>query len=599
MATVKLGDINNNKNHVDLTSINGKVEPPEEKPYVLKKNTDPRFDMNLGVTKVSRRPPVENNEDNSVENKDQNIQKTAKAINTGHVDLNNMTPISTKDILPSRKVDPSQFELKLMNDLDEAVERTKKQISEDQAAIMEKIYEEKMNNITKEYYENGEDEQSVNLTPNFDENIDNNNDDEDYLAKIIPDDNDFKKLSEETESINIMNEDSSLTSTSSEEDYFKDENENDYGNNDIENNTDSKSLSDSEDNESEDDADEVIKDIAVQVKEKVSSKIHKIDLSRFKISKKPVSAIKAMKVDSSARITTADWILPAAGRPVTVTGLTGSQIIALSSNNSNKNRLNTFRDIFNILYNGIVDPNKPDFESWLKTTRFSDVQHLYFAYYIATFSGSNFVHYTCTNNKCKKKVFIKDIAFKDMIKYKNEQVEKKYKDMLSRDTTSSKSNYSVDLTQISDYYVVGLRSPSIWNVVIETASLSDSFIEKYGDLIDTITYIEDIYMINYETNELELIDTKPDKNNQTKTAARKIRVFNDILKTLSPDQFVILREAINNLDDNNDDITYQVPAVICPCCATEIKATDMDPDTMLFTRHQLGAFASMPSSLTQ
>ena len=252
-----------------------------------------------------------------------------------------------------------------------------------------------------------------------------------------------------------------------------------------------------------------------------------------------------------------------------------------------------------ILYDHIVDPNKPDFESWLKITRFSDVDHIYFGEYIATFTGSNFIHYTCDNKKCKKKVFIKDVEFKDMVKYKNEAIEKKYKKMLSKDSTSAITEYPVELVQISDNYVVGVRSPSIWNVIIETASLSDDFIDKYGDLIDTITYIDEIYTINYKTDELNPVDTKPDRNDQTKTAARKIRVFNDILKTLTSDQFYSLREAINNLDDEADDITYQVPSAICPCCATEILAKEMNPDEMLFTRHQLGAFASMPNSSIQ
>jgi len=39
----------------------------------------------------------------------------------------------------------------------------------------------------------------------------------------------------------------------------------------------------------------------------------------------------------------------------------------------------------------------------------------------------------------------------------------------------------------------------------------------------------------------------------------------------------------------SEDIKYVQPARTCPKCGTHIEEIEMDPQTMLFSRHQLGA----------
>lgn len=528
---------------------------------------------------------------------------------TGHndpVDLTRMTPVAdVTSILPKREKEVNPLDNMLARNLDAAVERTKKQISQDQEAIMEKIYEEQQNMAIQ-----AAEGDKVNIQNHQepDQKIDDNSDDNDedfderdYIASNTSNTsggNLFGKNEDpiedklydpyedmEEDSAEIKEEETAGASMSAEQ--LSEEI-----------NKDSKSMKTPEESAEEDKekGDRLVKELTNQVKEKVGSTMRRIDISKFKVSKKPVSAAKAMKISNLNRAATADWVLLSAERPITVTGLSGAQIISLNNNNTNKNRLNAFRDMFKTLYDGIVDSNKPDFESWLKITKFSDVPHLYFAYYRATFEGSNFVHYTCTNEKCDKGVFIKDIKFDDMVKFPNEEFKKKFNNILSRDTTSPSKEYTIERIQISDNYVVDIASPSIWNVVIETASLSDSFLEKYGDLIDTVTYIDTIYLINHSTMELEPVEIKYDKNNQTSNASRKIRVFNDILRGLTSDQFFALRAAINELEKDSDQITYVVPGAVCPYCGATVDEQEMAPDTMLFTRHQLAAFASLPNS---
>lgn len=619
MANIRLGDINKDRENkgasIDVTKNKQITKPatgviPHPK-YQASEGAE--FDMSKVKSVRSERPkqPI----------------PTAKPVTPvpgpSHSDLNKMKTITNvNDILPPKKVEMSNMQDELFADLDKAVDRTKKQITEDQAAIMEKIYEEVQERDARLADEQDEQEgvSDDNMTINFIEDDDKElyEDDNDLYSSNTEDyqinDNNTSDYNEHEENDdnyeNRENEDFSYVRNYTsevepnkveEDDYYTDEDndvetsdedvENIINENNAEEITPEEQAEDDEENDKK-----IVKELSQQVKNRVSNNIKRVDLSSFTIAKKPVSITKAMQVTNYGRGNTADWVLFSAKRPITVKTLTGTQIISLNNRNSNKNRLNSFKDIFKILYDGIIDSNKPTFEAWLKLTRFSDIPHIYYAYYRATFAGSNFVHYTCTNNKCDKGVFIKDIDFDDMVRFPNEEMKREFNEILSNDTTTHTNIYKPILKQISDNYVFGIRNPSIWNVIIETASLSEAFLDKYGDLIDTVSYIDAIYLINRTTHQLEMIDTKPDKSNQTKTAARKIRAFNDILKGLSTDQFFALREAINELEQNVDQIKYLIPATTCPYCGAKIEETEMSPDTMLFTRHQLGAFASISNT---
>ena len=74
-----------------------------------------------------------------------------------------------------------------------------------------------------------------------------------------------------------------------------------------------------------------------------------------------------------------------------------------------------------------------------------------------------------------------------------------------------------------------------------------------------------------------------------------IRVLlQDILKKLNSDEYYRLRGYISKLSDTAADITYMIPEAKCPECDTKIEANkEVDASTLLFTRHHLGAFASM------
>lgn len=365
-------------------------------------------------------------------------------------------------------------------------------------------------------------------------------------------------------------------------------------NNDIEQSfSDDEEVSDDEEEKDPDsEANAMLEELKKAAKEKIAPVKKTLDLSKFTISKKSINASKVMKKTAEINQHVADWALLNANRPISATGLSGSEILKLNPENSNRNRLNTFRDMYRVIYEHIYDANKPEFETWLKQTRYVDLQHIYFALYMATFGGSNFVNYTCP--ECEK-VFIKDIKFEDMVVYSDDATRKRVADILKMDTTSTNADeYTVDIVQISDTYAFGLRTPSIWNVIIETASLSDNFIEKHADLIDIVSYIDSIYYIDPDSAELVPIDTKPARNDQAKTSARRIKIFYDIISTLTSEEYYKLRSCITSYDEDAEKLSYQIPACTCPKCAKEIPAnTNVTPDAMLFTHHQLVAIANM------
>ena len=541
-------------------------------------------------------------------------------IQTGHVDMGNMKSVDINSILPKREAKPSEMETTLYADLDAAVDRELASITERHEALFEAQQQELEEAEYKKEEEElqAQDDFALNGTTSYNDNDDTeglyDDDDEDDIIpinhgntnpskivnaadvfavptdrrddgradKIIVNDNPALIKKEEVASDKDIEETTpEITSNITildginNEDLFDEEDEEDNNSN-------------PNDGPS---SQEILDDLKTQIKEKVSP-IRNIDLSKFTFAKKAVSAQKVMKLAIQNHQNAADWVLPNAGRSISMTGLSGPEILKLNPENSNRNRANTFRDMYRIIYDHVLDGNKPDFEVWLKQLRYVDLQHVYFALYMATFGGSNFINYSCP--KCNK-VFIKDIDFKDMIVYADDETKAKIQAMLKMDTTSAHNDeYPVTLIPVSDSYAFAIKTPSVWNVIMETASLSDKFLEKHADLIDVVSYIDGAYLIDSANEQLIPINTKPDPNDMAKTAARRIKAMYDIISTLSSEEYYALRAAIGEMDEEATKVSYQIPSCTCPACATEIPAnTDITPDGMLFMRHQLAAIGNM------
>jgi len=534
---------------------------------------------------------------------------------TGPVDFNSMKTVQPTDILPSGAANdgPSELENQLMGALDRAVGREMESIEARIDAVVEAQEKEREEaaikkigvepeaeadpaetpdegdgeELTKGLYEDGEDDKKQepvattttggDPTPVFKFRMEDDPPFEEAKHEdIIP----------ENPARDISNSISADLGISDEDDLFKDEEEDKP--------TDNVGPSDEE-----------VKEMADNVRKDIKSRINpikkKFDLSRFSIAKKPVSLHKVMNMCAKSSKKVADWVLAADRRAISMSELSGPEILKLNPANSNRNRLNTFNDMYHIIYDHVEDANKPAFEAWLKQTKFIDLPHLYFGLYMATFGNGNFLNYTCPKDGCQH-IFIKDVKLEDMVKYKDDETRERIRSILRGDTTSSRKDgeYDVDLVQISDHYVFGLRAPSIWNVIIETASLPEKFLDKYSDLIDLIAYIDGIYVIDEDNQELVPVDTKPDPDNLSKTVARKVRAYYDIIKGLDTNEYFNLRALVDGYDKPGDDIKYVRPGCKCPKCGAEIpEDKDTSPDAMLFTRHQLAAIGSISSSSNQ
>ena len=334
---------------------------------------------------------------------------------------------------------------------------------------------------------------------------------------------------------------------------------------------------------------ELVKNITEAVKAHSAAIKNKINLKNFTIADTPMSAAK-LPVFSIMDINSADWVLPNASRVISVRGLSGPEIFAINPQNINKTKINVFRQIYGIIYKHIISKKPNTFEDWMKFTRFSDLDHIYGALMKATFAESNYVHHECPN--CSH-IFIQDYNFdEDMVKYSSEDAKKRIQGIL-RSGDSSIPDYEVQLHQISDKFVVGLKDPSIWSMVMETASLSDEFLDKYEDLMDTISFIDSIYTIDSANNKLIPIDFGYDEDNPTKSTARKITIVSDIIRTLPSDNYFYLRGYIAKIFASNNDMSYQIPGSVCPKCGKEIPAETISAQSLLFTRHQLGALGTI------
>ena len=365
------------------------------------------------------------------------------------------------------------------------------------------------------------------------------------------------------------------------------------------------------DDENNLDEDEDQKNLVTEIKEKIRLEMNekfvpvsnKVDFSKFKVAKKPISASKVINHIQQAPVEAADGVLYNANRAVRMSAFSAMEIQSLDQSNVRRNNYNQFMiDKLHLIYNHLIDANKPaSFEAWMKSMTNDVIDDYFFTAYKATFSNSNIITYSCTDDTCHN-IFMNKKNIEDMIKFRNEDVKKKYMDILhSGNVNTVSTEYETDLYQASDEYAFSLRKPSLYATYIEPSLINEEFMKKYEDLLLLISYIDDIYIIDRENNELIKVDTKPDPRRPDVTVKRKIKSYATIIRSLTSDQLQSLSLATDKYDaaevddDGNviTDIKYIYPEEICPKCGKVIPEEEQSPDRMLFMRHQLGLMNKM------
>ena len=329
------------------------------------------------------------------------------------------------------------------------------------------------------------------------------------------------------------------------------------------------------------------------VREKISPVSKAFDITTYSISKRPAASTISTPRDKGQKV--ADWVLMNSQKPIYMRRFAGTEMERLSKGGKGRSRLNRALDTWQLIFDHIVDPHKPEsVEAWAKGTSFLDIDHIYMAIYRANYEGSNYIPYNCINDNCKDKIFLSDnFDIMDMCKFSTKEAKDKFNSIIGTETSEVSTLYSTEVVPVSDNYAFVFREPSIYNIIFESAVLDQEFVDKFGDLISICAYIDEIYYINHETHELQPVRTNVYPNNLKKTVKSRIINFSKYISALDSDQYNTIIAYMQKINESGDELTYQLPEVTCPACGTPISATKQDAQSLVFTRHQLAALATL------
>jgi hypothetical protein len=253
---------------------------------------------------------------------------------------------------------------------------------------------------------------------------------------------------------------------------------------------------------------------------------------------------------------------------------------------------------YRIIYDHIVGQKPGSFEQWMKSTTVSDIPHYFFGVYVACFKDANFLPRDCGNNECNNHFVSDNIPIMDMVKFKNEAAKKKFMSIYNDEKQNvgiNSGHYGSIRIPISDKVAIDLAEPTIYRSV-ESGLLGNdrSFLEKYTNTIGICRFIDELYEIDRENNQLIKISYKAFEGNPAKTFRSKIIKYNKVLSTLNADEYRYLIGMIEKLNESvNDDVTYRIPEIVCPKCGTTIPAVEnAGAEFLVFFRSQLAALAS-------
>lgn len=343
----------------------------------------------------------------------------------------------------------------------------------------------------------------------------------------------------------------------------------------------------------DDEDDETTEEIRARFKESLQNvKIvqNPIDISAYKIRRKPMtsSALLYGLSENNKPLKTADWPLFYTGKNVTFKECFGPELDALKKTISARNGLNGAIACLKFIYNNIIDVNKPEFEAWCKMIRTEDLESLYFGQYYACYMDSNVVARACVSDNGCKKTSLVETNIMDMVKFADDETKERFNRIRSKDTTTENIQTESTLIQISDNYVISYTTPTLYSTFIQYASLSQKIIDKYNETLNTMAYVDGIFMIDRENADLIPIEIKEYPNNINKTVKEKLTIYTKILSTLTNDQYNVLTTKLNTIVEDSK-ITYVYPKTECPECGADMPETPIASvlNELLFTRAQL------------
>ena len=341
----------------------------------------------------------------------------------------------------------------------------------------------------------------------------------------------------------------------------------------------------------DEDNDAILKDLQRQVTEKIKPLSKSLNISSFTVSKRPTTNLNRYLNNSEVKVV--KWVLPDEKAVVLMKEFTGAELENLRQNSEDPRSLQQLTRRYRMIYDHIMSPKPQSFEAWLKITPLIDVEHLFFAIYVASFNGANYIPMDCVNDKCNYTFVTDNIKIMDMVKFDTDKDKDLFTEVYTSEPTmlTDKGFYTVEKVPISANIAVSFREPSIYNL-FELASLSDRFSAKYSNVVEYLPYIDEMYIIDQENTTLIPIEYMTYPNNARKTVESKVRKYNSVINSLDIDEFGLIRSYSRALGERTTGMHYIYPATTCPKCGTERKEVSASAEEMVFTRYQLGALVS-------
>ena len=370
------------------------------------------------------------------------------------------------------------------------------------------------------------------------------------------------------------------------------------------------------DDESKDDDDEIDAEaIYEEYKDSIRKNINvvakedEIDISTFKKGAK-ISSVRALDRATPVVKYSADHVLYSTGISVSMEPLNSDEIVQFDPSELTKwfdraerniNRfgrdreeeqliatVNTFRQynkLFLIIYNHITSA-KPDYNTWLSSINWADIEDLMFLAYKATYGVlSNKITVNCEDNKCSH-IFIREFDIKDMVAFKDDTVKEKYNKMMQLPDGEHLEPVKTVEKQVSRDFVFVLKAPSLYTMLVESTCLPMASLKKHNNLFNIYQYVDKIYFIDREAGELKEIEFKKYADT-TKTVKAKLKAIGNIVKTLTTDQKQTLIAATSELDRDPNELYYVMPETTCEKCGKVIQRQRIQSAELLFTRFRL------------
>ena len=341
-----------------------------------------------------------------------------------------------------------------------------------------------------------------------------------------------------------------------------------------------------------------------EILKKVINTSNKLNLQTMKMSSKVADVRDALRITKSIapKVTTGSWPMMYAKRNFVATALRGPDVaILVEAERSDNNRFGITVDQAKIMYEHDANPYKPStVVGWSKTIPYDDLDAIYAALYLASLKGAYYMPRVCTDPKCQYSYLKTAPVLESMIKFPNDKVKEKFNKIKNINPTKENSqSYESTITVINDRFAVGLKVPSIFTVLYENSGLDDTFIDKYSNMITLMRYIDYLYIVDQEDNNIRRIEWKTYPGDYTKSFKSKIATYSKIFKEFDEADFSIVLALIRSMTSGDialdNTYSYNIPEEKCPKCGHIIESDPTSAKEMVFTRQRLVELATLPT----